>query len=139
MERKGRMVALVALGIALAVGCLPAATAAAVREPVPATPGSAVLFAVQGMTCGSCQQRIRETLGQESGVLGVAVDLGRGTVAVEYDPAAVDPRALALRLTAIGYPARYLGSGTLARALVTAPQPAGGCGGGCCQDRKPGS
>ncbi|MDF1552620.1 MAG: heavy metal-associated domain-containing protein [Deferrisomatales bacterium] len=86
-------------------------------------------LAVSGMTCGSCEGRIRDALEARPGVRQVAVDLGSRTVRVVYDPAKEDPKALAEVVTAAGYPARYLPPGT---ALPTAPRSGGGCGGGCC-------
>ena len=94
--------------------------------------GTAITLAVSGMTCGSCEGRIRDALEARPGVRQVAVDLGSRTVRVVYDPATADPKALAEVVTAAGYPARYLAPGT---TLPAVPRSGGGCGGGCCANQ----
>ena len=98
----------------------------------PVTRGSVLTLAVPGMTCGSCEARIRSALKGQPGVRNVEVDLPSLSVQVVYDPATADPKALADRVSKAGYPARYLPAGTAAPAPR---QPAGGCGGGCCDNR----
>jgi copper chaperone len=101
--------------------------------PLPAGPAERVLLSVQGLSCGSCEARIRETLAKTPGIRAVGVSLAKGQVTVEYTPGMSDPRDLAQSLTRLGYPARFVASGS----SVPAPGKAGtgsvaGCGGTCC-------
>jgi copper chaperone CopZ len=107
----------------------PVATAATAQEEAE---GTVLNLSVPGMTCGSCEGRIRTALEQNPGVREVIVDLGSRTVRVTYDPSKADPKALAEAVTRAGYPARYLPEGTSAPA----PRRSGsGCGGGCCDNK----
>ena len=124
------------LGALLLWGVERVATGAATAETVAAAAagtgdGAAITLAVSGMTCGSCEGRIRDALEARPGVRQVAVDLGSSTVRVLYDPAAEDPKALAEVVTAAGYPARYLPPGTALPAVPRSGGGCGGCGGGC--------
>ena len=113
---------------------LPGADSSVSAAPSEA-PASAerLLLAVRGLSCGGCEQRIRQALRQDPNVKAVAVDIGGGTVAVEYLPGSVEPKALAERVTNLGYPARYLASGPgAAPAPASGRRPSSGCNGGCC-------
>jgi copper chaperone CopZ len=133
--KKGRMFQLLGLvGAALALGLVVyhlQAGAQAGEEP--AGPSERVLFQVDGLTCGSCEGRVRQALQAKTGVRAVGVDLGAKTVAVEYEAGAADPKELADTMTRLGYPARYLASGAAVPVAPAAPaKRAGGCAGGCC-------
>jgi copper chaperone CopZ len=97
-----------------------------------------VLLRVEGLSCGSCEQRVRDALTRRTGVKTVGVDVGGGTVAVDYARGAVDPKVLADTVTQLGYPARYLASGpAVPLPADSGAKPAGGCAGGCCSDAPP--
>ncbi len=98
------------------------------RAPVLSGPVERVLYRVSGMSCGGCQAEIAAALQANPGVGRVGVDVARGTVSVEYDPARADPKALARVITAQGYPARYLASGAgVPLPSATGPAASGGC------------
>ncbi|GAB4258978.1 MAG: hypothetical protein Kow0092_06910 [Deferrisomatales bacterium] len=126
----------VALGFRAGGGAKPSGAASL---PDPGDAVERVLFSVQGVSCGSCEGRIREALARRPGVRAVGVDLAARTVTVEYVKRQADPKALADAVTGLGYPARYLASG----ASVAPPAAArpgtgsGGCGGSCCSGRPP--
>lgn len=97
------------------------------------SPVNRLLLGVQGLSCGSCETRIREALRKDPGVRSVGVDLGRATVTVEYVQETTDPKRLADTVTRVGYPARYLASGpSVPPAAKVRRQPQAKCGGGCC-------
>lgn len=92
-----------------------------------------LLLGVQGVTCGSCEARIRASLEARPAVRAVAVDLAQKTVTVEYAAGSDDPKALAEAVTAAGYPARFLAAGpAVTSAGPAVARPRGGCGGNCC-------
>jgi copper chaperone CopZ len=92
-----------------------------------------VLLGVEGLTCGSCEGRIRRALLAVPGVERVDVDLQARSVTVVYRGLSLEPRTLAEAATRAGYPARLLGEAS--------PPPAApgkresGCGGGCCAEQ----
>ncbi|WP_025322428.1 heavy-metal-associated domain-containing protein [Deferrisoma camini] len=92
-----------------------------------------VLFAVEGLSCGSCEGQVVKALQAQPGVRAVGVDLRAGRVVVEYEPAVVDAKRLADAVTRIGYPARYLASGPSVPLGQRGQAGDGGCGGSCCQ------
>lgn len=126
--------AALALGAAAAVGGVGSQAAPPDQSEAPAAGQMArLLLDVPGMTCGSCEGRIREALEARPGVTAVAVNLARKTVTVEYVAGGDDPKALADAVTRSGYPARFLASGpAVAPARPAAERPRGGCGGDCC-------
>lgn len=92
-----------------------------------------VLLAVEGMTCGSCESRIRETLEAHPAVRKVGVDLASRTVTVDYAKDLADPKILADRVTGVGYRARFLSAGPqLPPPAEGGARPRSGCGGNCC-------
>jgi copper chaperone CopZ len=96
-------------------------------------PSGRVLLGVGGLSCGSCETRIREALGENPAVRAVGVDLSGGTVTVDYVEGGVDPKVLADTVTRLGYPAWYLASGFgVKRPVRAAEGTRSGCGGGCC-------
>jgi Cu+-exporting ATPase len=61
---------------------------------------------IGGMTCASCANRIERGLRKLPGVQEANVNLAAEQAKVTYDPAAVDPAAIAAAVDAIGYQAR---------------------------------
>jgi len=124
-----------ALGTALAVGLAASRPEEAADAANPPAGGQIerLLLGVEGVSCGSCEVRIRETLEARAGVRAVAVDLGQRTVTVEYAAGSDDPKSLAEAITRLGYPARFLAAGPgVLPARPGATRPGGGCGGNCC-------
>lgn len=102
-------------------------------DPSPAGPTQRVLFQVDGISCGSCEAKIRKALEPKPGVTAVAVSLDDRTVTVEYQEGVADPKALADAITRAGYPAHFVASGPSVPALPKAKAAkGGGCGGACC-------
>jgi len=67
---------------------------------------SLVTFTVNGMTCGSCEDKVREALKSQTGVKEVVeVSHKNGTAVVKYDPAEADPAKLASVVTKTGFKA----------------------------------
>ena len=58
---------------------------------------------VQGMTCANCVRSVERTLTKTPGVIKAAVDLEAARATVEYDPARVQPEALADAVRRLGY------------------------------------
>lgn len=61
------------------------------------------LFAVEGMTCGSCVRHVRAALGALEGVEQVDVQLKDGSVRVRHDAAAAPIEELIEALRSAGY------------------------------------
>lgn len=59
---------------------------------------------VKGMTCPACPITVRKVLKRVPGVADAAVDLKTGTAEVKFDPARVQPEALAKAVTGAGFP-----------------------------------
>ncbi|GAB6061948.1 heavy-metal-associated domain-containing protein [Deferrisoma palaeochoriense] len=122
----------VVVAVLLAAGFLATAAVGEKGAPAGGGPTDRVLFAVEGLSCGSCEGRVVEALRALPGVRAVGVDLAAGRVGVEYEPGRADPKRLADAVTRLGYPARYLASGPSV-ALGAAGRPgSSGCGGTCC-------
>jgi copper chaperone CopZ len=61
-------------------------------------------LAIDGMSCGHCVARVKQTL---SAAPGVHVnDVSIGSAAVTYDPEATSPDKIASAVRSAGYPAR---------------------------------
>jgi len=58
---------------------------------------------VRGMHCASCQARIERALGKMEGVDLAVVNLAAETLALTYDPAVVDIKAVAERVAGLGF------------------------------------
>lgn len=67
------------------------------------TPDSVVVLRTSGMTCGSCEAKIRKILELQNGVASDEVNVDAGKVTVWYDSHAVQPEILAVKLTEIGF------------------------------------
>jgi P-type Cu+ transporter len=72
----------------------------------PPTPILIVSFAVEGMTCASCVNRITRFLKKVDGVEDANVNLATESATVRFDPAATDIARLASAVQAAGYVAR---------------------------------
>ncbi len=62
-------------------------------------------LSVQGMTCGSCEQRVGQALEALAGVESARVSRSAGQATVTYDPSAITPGVMAEALGGVGYPA----------------------------------
>jgi Cu+-exporting ATPase len=72
----------------------------------PPAPIQIVSFAVEGMTCASCVNRITRFLKKVDGVEDANVNLATESATVRFDPAATDIARLANAVQAAGYVAR---------------------------------
>lgn len=107
-----------------------------------ASANSVAVLRAHGMTCGSCAQKIEQSLKGAKGVASVQVNVGKGEVIVGYDSNHVRPEAIAERITGSGYgcsitqvltPEQYA---SLTGKSIAAAKQGGGCGGGCCGPRQ---
>jgi copper chaperone CopZ len=64
---------------------------------------STVKFSVQGMNCANCARSVERKLAATPGVGKASVDLAGSSAEVEYDPARVNPEALAGAIRQLGY------------------------------------
>jgi Cu2+-exporting ATPase len=71
----------------------------------PAEGVSAMDLVVEGVHCGACISTIEKGLGREAGVRGARVNLASKRVTVEWDDGALEPAAILVRLSGLGYPA----------------------------------
>lgn len=60
-------------------------------------------FAVTGMGCAACANRIETTLNQQPGVMKGIVNYATQTAQVEYDPGLIQPMQLKESIQSIGY------------------------------------
>ena len=67
------------------------------------TPIRTVTLAVQGMTCGSCEARIRGAVAALPGTANTTIDRPAGQVTVEATRDEGDDQAIAEAITAAGY------------------------------------
>jgi len=79
-----------------------------------ATPTERITLDVQGMKCAGCVKTVEKQLTQHPGVISACVNLVTEVAVVECEAGAVEPAALAERLTAAGFE-------TQARTAETAP------------------
>lgn len=66
-------------------------------------------LAIDGMSCGHCVARVKQTLSAAPGVHVNHVSIG--SAAVTYDPDATSPEKIASAVRAAGYPARAANGG----------------------------
>ncbi len=85
---------------------LPPSMSTATDKPTP--PASRISFAVEGMTCASCVNRIERFLRKVDGVAEANVNLATEQAAVAYDPARVTPDDLKRAVEAAGYDAQLV-------------------------------
>lgn len=64
---------------------------------------SEITLPVTGMTCGGCVNSVRNVLAALPGVESVDVTLTPGEARVVYDPARVDPAAMAKAVVDAGF------------------------------------
>lgn len=62
-----------------------------------------ITFAVDGMTCESCVEKVEEALMKRDGVKEVKVDLQAATVTVTFDSRHLDAAAIHEAILATGY------------------------------------
>jgi len=98
---------LIALNVNTADAC-PMADAQAAAEQkakVEALDGTKVTLKVDGMTCGSCSEKVTAALTAIDGVTAAAVDYQKGTALVAYEPGKVQPEAIAAAIVELGFKA----------------------------------
>lgn len=61
---------------------------------------------VQGMTCGSCEARIRDAVAALPGTPSATIDRRAGQVTIETTSESLPSEMVAAAITAAGYPAR---------------------------------
>jgi Cu+-exporting ATPase len=66
-------------------------------------------LAIDGMSCGHCVSRVKQTLAAAPGVQVENVSIGSASLA--YDAAASSPETIADAVSAAGYPARVKSAG----------------------------
>jgi copper chaperone CopZ len=66
-------------------------------------------LAIDGMSCGHCVARVKQTLSAAAGVH--VSDVSIGSAAVTYDPEATTPEKITSVVRAAGYPARAANGG----------------------------
>jgi copper chaperone CopZ len=66
-------------------------------------------LAIDGMSCGHCVARVKQTLLAAPGVQVGNVSIGSASVA--YDASATTPERIAAAVSATGYPARTANAG----------------------------
>lgn len=84
----------------------PMADAAAFQEAaakVAATEGAKATFVLDGMTCGSCSEKVTTTLNKTAGVFLSAVDYQSGRVEIAFDSKKTDVAKLEQILVDTGY------------------------------------
>lgn len=64
-----------------------------------------VTFAVEGMTCGSCSEKVTKALEGVDGVTAAAVDYQKGTAIVAFDSEKTDQDKLLAAITDLGFKA----------------------------------
>jgi copper chaperone len=62
-------------------------------------------FTVTGMTCGHCEQAIRDEVDQVPGVIGVEVSTATGLLSVTTDGLSIDASAILKAVEEAGYTA----------------------------------
>ena len=83
-----------------------------------------VSFAVEGMTCASCVNRIDRFLRTADGVAEANVNLATETATIRFDPARIDLAGLAAAVESAGYVARIDRIATAERPVTTTEEPA---------------
>ena len=93
-------------GYSVDANACPMADAAAYKadaEAVQKTDGTKASFKLDGMTCGSCSDKVKASLKGLEGVILAAVDYQTGAVEVAYDEKKLDVAKLEEALTSTGY------------------------------------
>ncbi len=78
-------------------------------------------FDVGGMTCASCQAHVDRAVSKLEGVSSVAVNLLSGSMAVDYDEAALSPADICRAVERAGYTASPAEGAGAANAAASAP------------------
>jgi copper chaperone CopZ len=112
----------------------------AFRVKVGATPDAVVALRTTGMTCGSCADKIKQSLSREKGVAGTDIDVTASLVLVGYDSKLVTAETLATKVSGVGFVSTVAGVMTpeqytklTGRQIWKSGSPAAGCG-GCGQN-----
>lgn len=58
---------------------------------------------VTGMTCGGCENAVKQTLRRQAGVESVTASHTQNSVGVTYDPSKVDRDTIAREIEKLGY------------------------------------
>lgn len=48
-----------------------------------------IVYKVEGMSCGHCENRVKKAVGSLTGVLNVSISLADKTVVIEFDPSLI--------------------------------------------------
>lgn len=86
---------------ALVILSVAAATAGA-----QATRTEQLTLRVEGMQCGSCAERIEDSVGELEGVVSAAVDFEQTRAVVVYDPRRISPARIIAAIEDAGFSAR---------------------------------
>ena len=77
------------------------------QQEQPAAPGmTRSVFAVEGMTCATCEIAVRRALNKTPGVTAARVSVISRTAEVDYDPQQTTPAALVDAINGTGYQSR---------------------------------
>ena len=93
-------------GFSLDANACPMADAAAYKtdaEAVQKAEGTKASFKLEGMTCGSCSEKVKTSLTELDGVILAAVDYQSGAVEIAFDDKKVSVKKIEETLTASGY------------------------------------
>ncbi|MBW0090057.1 copper-translocating P-type ATPase [Pseudonocardia sp. KRD-184] len=85
---------------------------------------AALDFAVRGMTCGSCANRVQRTLNKQPGVARAEVNFATATAHVVLAEQPADPTTLSAVVAKAGYELRMQGGAGSGTSVATAPAPA---------------
>ena len=83
-----------------------------------------IILDVGGMKCAGCVNAVERQLTQHPGVKSACVNLATEVAVVESEVGAVDPDALAQRLTGVGFPTQPRKANGIAGEISTLPDPA---------------
>jgi copper chaperone CopZ len=94
------------------------------------TETSTVELAVQGMTCGSCERRVRDALAAVPGATEVTINLEHRSATVRWATVVADVQALIAAVRSAGYDAAVSqASGAATRPVTRRAEPGCCCGG----------
>jgi len=96
-----------------------------------ASANAIALLQANGMTCGSCSQKITQALTKHPGVAEVTVDITAGLIEVQFDSRQTNPATLAANVNTLGYPTAVAYVQPI-KGAAKAPADASGCGTGGC-------
>ncbi len=85
-----------------------AAAFAKASEQVKSSDGAKASFAVEGLTCGSCSEKVVSALSRVEGVIASAVDYQTGRAEIAFDGVKTDTDKLLAAIVATGYTANLV-------------------------------